>query len=269
MRKIITMSVRKDIIKSHKNSNRSCNSSRKFLSFLIACLIGSSIGSSVIAVEDSYSTTSSSKVSNATDEQLSFIQADLINSDFQQNRFISLNGKLFKAFGKMAISSSYGLCWRMQKPFVKTWHFSDQGMREAGSDGKFENIVDATDPMIGMLIKLMNQMVNGDFSALREQFEVVINTDSNESNKSNELTDSEDSKNFASSSHQQAEIFLTPKDEMISKVIHHIRLSVKDGFITAVKIVEYSNSYTELLFLNPKRLDKDSVKLEEFCSAEG
>ncbi|MGN1392484.1 MAG: outer membrane lipoprotein carrier protein LolA [Succinivibrionaceae bacterium] len=174
---------------------------------------------------------------------LALMQAELISSNFIQKKYINLNGKTFIAKGKMVISSSHGLCWKIIEPFSKNWIFGADGIIEIDKNGNKKIVDSSADPMIKMLINIMSQMVQGNYTDLEKQFGI-----------SQEKLDNE------------TILYLTPKSDLLKKVISNIKIEVFNGLIKYIKILEKSNSYTELIFEESKKQDSLNVNFEEFCN---
>jgi hypothetical protein len=105
---------------------------------------------------------------------------------------------------------------------------------------------------------LQNQNSNNVMQYLSTSFAQILGKDKLKHNNDFDVTEDK----------AKRKIFLRPKNKDLAKVIFSINITYKDEFIEDITIVESTNSYTKLQFLN--QVFKNVIKedLNSYCNVE-
>lgn len=174
------------------------------------------------------------------------VRHESVLSDFEQTRYVAEAGRSLKSSGRMLFTVSDGLCWKMEKPFKRSWLFLGDGVTEYQPDGSSRSVSgDGNGMFNGILLSVLNGGIEGNTADLTANFDV---TDGG----------------YDSESHVHA-IYLKPLDKQIGSVIYRIKLERKGDVLHSITIMEHGNSYTRMVFVSPVTDAADAGMPQEFC----
>lgn len=175
------------------------------------------------------------------------LRHDSVLSDFEQTKYVAQAERSLKSSGKMLFTATDGLCWKMLKPFARSWLFFKDGVTEYLPDGTSKSVSSDRNGMFnGVLLSVLNSGINGDTERLTEAFEV---TDGGH-----------DGENDVRS------VFLKPRDANIAKIIYRIKLERRNDVLQSITLMEQGNGYTRMTFRNQLADGDDVPKVNEFCA---
>lgn len=174
-------------------------------------------------------------------EQTDTLESKVIYTDFVMTKFIAQVNRTIESKGNAKISEENGICWKVTSPISKVLHITSNG------------VIDLTDENA-----LQNQNSNNVMQYLSTSFAQILGKDKLKHNNDFDVTEDK----------AKRKIFLRPKNKDLAKVIFSINITYKDEFIEDITIVESTNSYTKLQFLN--QVFKNVIKedLNSYCNVE-
>ena len=139
--------------------------------------------------------------------------------------------------------SSRTLCWKMEKPFVKAFEFSEDGVREKATGGVVR-VMEGSGP--GRLIAdLLQGLVSGGLEAVRNDFALA-------------------------SAERTADGFayeLSPQSEMMKKALESVRLVTSGGRFLEFSVTDQGGGSTVMRFSGTESMTDEAFAAEfpRFC----
>lgn len=167
-----------------------------------------------------------------------------VTAEFKYSHGLVMNDMVIHDSGKMMITPSQGLCWKMTSPFKRVWMFSPYGDYEISENGEVFDISTYVYPSASVVLNVVRSLDSGNISYIEKNFNINVIRD-----RDNHIMS----------------MTLESTNSKIKNLFKSIAIEMNGNYMSSIKIIEKNGSYNLIEYTNVKEVEDSYSVFKDFC----